>query len=234
MSLPADLLQLVRLSVAGCRGDWGALREVRAQAGPEGPDRRWREALLQLHLFAGIPRTVEACAVLQAAGGLGVPAEEEHEPADGRDDARGQALFQALYGDAAAAVQESLRTAHPGLARVVLEHAYAGVLSRPGLEPAAREVLAVACLAASDLERQLASHARGAARLGVPLDWILDAVAEGSAALETDRRQALTEVARRYGTVARGGGTVARGGSTVAQGESKTSGKGELDGPESP
>ena len=67
MSLPADLLQLVRLSVAACRGDWDELREVRAGAPPPGPDRRWREALLQLHLFAGIPRTVEACAVLQAA-----------------------------------------------------------------------------------------------------------------------------------------------------------------------
>ena len=61
-----------------------------------------------------------------------------------------------------------LGAAHPGLARVVLEHAYAGVLSRPGLSPAGRELLAVGCLAASDLERQLASHARAPLALESP------------------------------------------------------------------
>lgn len=201
-SLPLDLLPLARLSVAVCRGDWDALRRLRAEAPPEGPDRRWREALLQVHLFAGIPRTVEACAVLQAAGGLGAPERDEHEPAEHRDDGRGLALFEALYGDAAPSVQEALRTAHAGLARVVLEHAYAGVLSRPGLDPSERELLAVACLAASDLERQLASHARGAARLGVPLHWILGAVEEGSAALPPARQAALAQVAQRYGEAA--------------------------------
>lgn len=196
--LPHDLEQLLELSIAICRGDWDGVRRVRRAAGPGAPDRAWREAVLQVHLFAGIPRTVEACAVLLEEGGLGAadPSEQEAGPPL----ARGRALFALLYGEAAPAVESALGAAHPGLTHVVLEHAYAGVLSRPGLAPAARELLAVGCLAASDLERQLASHARGAARLGVTTERIVEAARSGSAALEPARQQALVACARRMGT----------------------------------
>ena len=63
MSLsPGDRL-LARLSAAVVLGDWEGLRALRAQAPPGQPDRRWREALLQTHLFAGFPRTIEAAGV---------------------------------------------------------------------------------------------------------------------------------------------------------------------------
>ena len=140
-------------------------------------------------------QTPEIDPVLLEEGGLGTadPSEQEAGP----HLARGRALFALLYGEAAPAVESALGTAHPGLTRVVLEHAYAGVLSRPGLAPAARELLAVGCLAASDLERQLASHARGAARLGITTERIVAAARSGSAALEPARQQALLACARR-------------------------------------
>lgn len=193
--LPDDLELLLDLSIAICRGDWEGVRRVRRAAGPGAPNRAWREAVLQAHLFAGIPRTVEACAVLMEEGGLGGPGAGESEATTPLE--RGRALFALLYGEAAPAVEDALGAAHPGLARVVLEHAYAGVLSRPGLSPAGRELLAVGCLAASDLERQLASHARGAARLGIATERIIEAVQTGSAALGADRQRALLACARR-------------------------------------
>ena len=65
--------------------------------------------------------------------------------------------------------------------RWIAEHAYGRVLSRPGLDGASRELVAVAALAALGHDRQLASHARGAVRCGArPGDVlaILDAVAD--------------------------------------------------------
>lgn len=159
---------LLRLSAAVTAGDWKALRELRDG---HRPDRRWREVLLQSHLFCGFPRVVEAWAVLHEAGDLGGLDPDECEgwpPAERKDDpvARGRALFEAIYADRAAAVRGTLAGHHPELARWIEEHAYARVLARPGLEPRLRELAAVVALAVQAQDRQLASHARGAMRLG--------------------------------------------------------------------
>ena len=166
---------LVRLSVGICLGDWELLRRVRAAA-PEGqPDRRWREACLQAHLFAGMPRVVEAWGVLDAAGGLGEPdAEEARHEAD-RFEA-GHALFERIYGPQAAAVRETLSGYHPVLERWIEGHAYGRVLARPGLSPDRREILAVACLSALGQDRQLASHARGAVFVGATSEELREAL----------------------------------------------------------
>lgn len=166
----------MRLSAAIALGRWDELRALR-HAAPHGePDRAWREVLLQAHLFAGFPRAVEAAGVLAASGGLGQleAGEVEESPAD---PARGRALFDALYGDQSAAVRGGLEALHPELARWIEEHAYARVLARPGLAPDRRELCAVAALAATAQERQLASHARGAVRLGASGAEVLEALA---------------------------------------------------------
>ncbi len=155
---------LLRLSVAICLGRWDVLRDVRRGAS-EPPDRAWREAVLQTHLFTGYPRVVEACRRLAEVGGLGAAEPEETGPAP-EDFAAGRALFERIYAENAPAVREELETYHPALARWIEGHAYGRVLTRPGLSPARRELLSVACLAALGQERQLASHVRGAVLCG--------------------------------------------------------------------
>lgn len=162
---PQQLAQLLRLSVAIVKGDWPLLRQIRSQAHPT---RAWREAVLQTHLFAGFPRLVQAYAELAEAGGLGQPEPEESQPpADLEADAKaGMELFQVIYGSGTARVHALLESSHPDWAKLVLGHAYGRILSRSGIAADQRELLAVACLAALDQDRQLASHARGALRCG--------------------------------------------------------------------
>lgn len=191
------LRDLLRLSVALVLGDWPHLVELRRAQGPDLPPDRapaWREALLQAHLFAGIPRIVEAFGVLEQAGGLGVPGPEELAPPEDEaaDQARGFAFFEQVYGERAPRVRGMLEGYHPDWARWVLGHAYGRVLTRPILGAATRELLAVACLAALGQDRQLAGHARGAVRCGASpgqLHGALDAVADllGAEALGRSR-----------------------------------------------
>lgn len=176
MLTPKDT-RLIRLFAAVVLGDWPRLREIRTSA-PEGePDRSWREAVLQSHLFAGFPRTVEAFEVLDDAGGLGAPGPEELAPPD----EGGGALFDRIYADLAHPVRQRLRTHHPAFAAWILEHAYGRVLTRPGLGADRRELLAVAALAVTSQERQLMSHVRGAVRCGATPEEVeatLEVVAE--------------------------------------------------------
>lgn len=147
-------------------GDYEELKRLR-RAAPRGePDRAWRETILMIHLFAGVPRAIEAFEVLARVGGVG-----ELEPgeamAEGDVPARGDALFDRIYGARSAALRAHLEGFHPDFAAWIRGHAYGRVLSRPGLSLAIRELVAVAVLATLGLERQLASHARGAVRCGV-------------------------------------------------------------------
>jgi alkylhydroperoxidase/carboxymuconolactone decarboxylase family protein YurZ len=180
LSLTDPDRRLLRLFLACVLGDWDEVRRLRGEAGSGEPDRRWREALLQVHLFAGVPRQVEAAGILVTAGGLGaLDADEFEDEPDFRE--RGAALFDRIYEDDADAVRGMLARGHPEFERWVLEHAYGRVLSRPGLPPDRRELLAVVALAALGQERQLASHVRGARRCGASAEEIsgaLEAVAD--------------------------------------------------------
>ena len=166
MSLSAADLRLLRVFTAAVLGRFGELAELRRTAPSGEPDRRWREALLQVHIFAGIPRAVEAYAVLEAQGGLGsTQGEADAAPPEERH-ARGEQLFRRIYAGDAPAVLGMLERQHPDFALWVIEHGYGRVLARPGLEPRLRELLAVCALAALGQERQLASHVRGTLRCG--------------------------------------------------------------------
>ena len=81
-------------------------------------------------------------------------------------EAQGAPIFDGIYQDLAPVVRRRLSQHHTDFAHWIAEHAYGRVLARPGLEPATRELLAVVCLLHSGLDRQLASHTRGAVRLG--------------------------------------------------------------------
>ena len=175
MALDARDRRLLCLSTAVVLGDWEALEALRRAAPSGEPDRGWREALLQAHLFAGFPRVVEALAVLGAAGGLGVPDPDETIPEPDRPE-RGAALFDRIYDSHAGRVRAFLRSGHPAFAAWVEGHAYGRVLGRPGLAADRRELLAVAALAATDQDRQLASHARGSLRCGATAGELAEAL----------------------------------------------------------
>ena len=199
MRLTAAEERLIRLFVAAVTGNGEMLVEVRAQAEPGEPDVRWREALLQVHLFAGFPRTIEAFEVLRRAGGLGSLGPEEmahEEPAERR--IRGEHLFQRIYGEGAERVGLRMAEHHPELARWIKDHAYGRALVRPGLDERMRELLAVSALAVSGPDRQLASHARGAVRCGAHPDEVFDAVAVVDDLMPSERRAVVQMVLHRF------------------------------------
>ncbi len=181
MSLDESDRRLVRLFAAAVLGRFDEVVRVRRSAAPGEPDRRWRETVLQVHVFAGFPRQVELYGVLESCGGLGPFDPDEIAGDSGDDRDRGRALFEQIYRDDSPAVREMLARHHPDFARWIAEHAYGRVLSRGGLPADRRELLAVVALAALGQERQLASHARGAMRCGATraeLDDALDCVAD--------------------------------------------------------
>lgn len=198
MSLPEPDLRLLRLFSAAVLGRFDELAELRRNAPPGEPDRRWREALLQVHVFAGIPRGVEAYAVLEAQGGLGSCAGEEETLDAAQRLARGEAFFRRIYEQDSRAVRGMLERQHPDFARWVLLHAYGSVLTRPGLDARLRELLAVCALAALGQERQLASHVRGARRCGATHEEIAEALAVLVGLAEPERLERARRVFERY------------------------------------
>ncbi len=129
-----------------------------------------RETLLQVYLFAGFPRTVNALEALDRALGGPRPGAPERIPGGaarrGFLRRRGEGLFGRVYGEDAGRVLDRIGRRHPEFRDWILEDAYGKVLSRPGLGAAERECIAVALLAVLDLPRQQAAHLRGALRCG--------------------------------------------------------------------
>jgi alkylhydroperoxidase/carboxymuconolactone decarboxylase family protein YurZ len=199
MSLsPADL-RLLRVFTAAVLGRFDELAHLRRTAPPGEPDRRWREALLQVHIFAGVPRAVEAYAVLEAQGGLGSAQGESDAAAPEERRARGEQLFARIYETDAPAVLAMLERQHPDFALWVIEHGYGRVLARPGLEPRMRELLAVSALAALGQERQLASHVRGTLRCGGTRAELEEALAALTGLVEPVRLEHAQRVLERFG-----------------------------------
>ncbi len=197
MALTDKDTRLIRLAIGICLGKWDTVRELRNAAPAGEPDREWREIVLQCHLFAGFPRVVEACEVLSVNGGLGEPSEEETIPQGDRFDA-GRELFDRIYGGKAEAVRAVLQGYHPTLERWIEGHAYGRVLARPGLAADRRELAAVACLAALDQDRQLASHVRGAVHCGATKDEVVAALALTIDFVSEETHRRATRVVERF------------------------------------
>jgi 4-carboxymuconolactone decarboxylase len=161
MTLDTSEKRLARFFTACVLGNWTVV-EGELTSGPV--DSSWREALLQVHVFAGFPRLVQAFRIVNEIRPLPCAGAPE-APASQRSEA-GQALFETIYGDLAPSVRRELSACDPAFAAWIAEHAYARVLARPGLSPRLRELLAIGALAALAQDRQLASHTRGALRCG--------------------------------------------------------------------
>ena len=191
--------RLVRLFAACVLGRFDVVRELRRTCASDEPDRRWREAVLQVHVFAGFPRQVEAHGVLEEVGGLGAYEPDELGTApDAR--ARGEKLFDTIYGKHAPEIRKMLAGHHPDFAEWMHDHAYARILARAGLPASMRELLACAALIVLGQPRQLASHSRGAVRCGATsaqVHAVLDVVAD---LVEPDRITDARRVLEKFAT----------------------------------
>lgn len=172
--------RLVRLFTGCVLGRFDVVRLLRGSCPSGEPDRRWREAVLQVHVFAGFPRLVESFDVLSECGGLG-PFEDGEIGTASDAEERGARLFARIYQRNAEEVRGLLTRHHPDFAQWTLAHAYGNVLARDGLDAGMRELLACAALSALGQDRQLASHARGAVRCGADaahVHAVLDEIAD--------------------------------------------------------
>jgi len=117
-----------------------------------------------LILHAGFPAALEGSAALARAW----PGRARRTREGGVRDwlKRGARRCAAVYGASAPRLVANVTRLHPDLAVMMIEQGYGRVLTRPGLSGVARELVAVAVLAAGGWERQLVSHLLGAARLG--------------------------------------------------------------------
>lgn len=190
MSRPApesvEATALALLGAAAASGDDEALVEALERARDAVSPDDVEEILLQTYLFAGFPRTINAFFTWQgwsaSNGGRGETVEEADDAVAWRE--RGEALCRTIYTGTYEALQIRLARLHPALAEWTLVEGYGKVLSRPGPDPARRELAAVGALVVMAADRQLDSHLRGALHSGV-----------GSDVLETATRA----VARRWG-----------------------------------
>ena len=149
--------------MAAARGREPSLRrEFRAALAAGTTPARLDEALLQLILFAGFARAINAFRVLRELV-PGSPAPRSTPDAVRR---RGEALCRRIYGPVYERMISRMRSYHPDLAAWILKDGYGKVLSRPGLSARERELLVLPVLAALNVPLQLRSHVAGAARVG--------------------------------------------------------------------
>lgn len=180
---------LPRFAAAGARGDAAAVRRAaRAGRAAGTPRRAFAEAALMLVLYAGFPAALETLRALGEAWPGRPRRTREGGPARWRR--RGDALSRRVYGPVHARLVAAVRGLHPDLAVWMVETGYGRVLSRAGLGVRDRARVTVAVLAATGRERQLISHLKGAARLGVPRAAIRRALRAGGAHDGDPRRAA--------------------------------------------
>ncbi len=121
------------------------------------------EIILQTHLFAGYPRTINALATVRATG-VEVATPDDTPAASWPVD--GEAACRLIYGPAYAPLRAKVRALHPALDRWMVEIGYGRVLSRPGPTLRERELCVLAVLAGQNVAPQLRSHLHGARRAG--------------------------------------------------------------------
>jgi len=137
------------------------------------PREKVREAILQTYLFDGYPTALEGMLKLNERWpGEVLPVEQGDFRVWEEWKSRGEALYQAIYGDVSNRLQENARSVSPELARWMIVEGYGKVLSRPGLTILEREQLIVAILLVKRRPRQLHSHLRGAIRVGASADQV--------------------------------------------------------------
>jgi len=178
LEMEPALARLVSLSAAAAAGDGAALAEHAEGAIREGaPPAAVYEALLQSYLFLGFPRAIEALfaakPVFDRHGG--VPGGAPTVDLAGWREA-GEDLCRRVYGRNYEKLVETMRGLSPDLAAWMILEGYGKTLSRPALDPIAREYCVVAILTVTKMWRQLRSHAIGAVHVGGTRNGVREAI----------------------------------------------------------
>jgi 4-carboxymuconolactone decarboxylase len=183
---------LARLSVLAVLGRESRLRgEIRRALDGGVPAEKIHESFLQLYLFAGYPRMINAFMALEGLDPEVLRRVEESVP-DAFE--RGEKLCRAIYRRHFDPMIARMRSMHPDLGRWILSEGYGKVLGRPWLDGRTRELITVAVLTAQGLDKQLYFHVRGAQNLGAAprdVEEVLDAVADLVPAKRIERCRAM-------------------------------------------
>lgn len=122
------------------------------------------EAILQTHLFAGFPKTIEALKQLRRH----FPKRPSSKEIENRQ-LSGEKTSQIVYGKYQARLKNIMDELHPDLTRWMIEDGYGRTLSRSGLTLQDREIAVLASLMSSGMINQYRAHVRGALYAGIPM-----------------------------------------------------------------
>lgn len=123
------------------------------------------ETLLQVHLFAGFPASIEGLAMFRSVyANMNDPPSRPMSLQSRRK--FGVAACRRVYGSRLDSLMVSMEKLHPDLATWMIEDGYGKVLSRRGLTLHERELISVTILAALGWDRQLHSHVIGSQNVG--------------------------------------------------------------------
>jgi 4-carboxymuconolactone decarboxylase len=182
------LRALIRVSASLAAGEPAAFRDALAAAAAVADPLAVEEALLQSYLFLGYPAALRALGEWRAlTGRAAAPARRD----DAEWERRGAATCATVYGGQYPRLRDNIAALHPDMERWMIVEGYGKVLSRPGLDLAARELCVVALLAPQDAAPQLYSHLRGALNAGAAATDVDEAVRIIDPLLPAGRRHQL-------------------------------------------
>jgi 4-carboxymuconolactone decarboxylase len=137
------------------------------------------EIVLQSYLFLGFPRMLIAAENLSLAWPAERPTVAVSAGADfERWKESGQSLYSHVYGGNAERLKDRVMLFAPEIFEWMIVEGYGKVLSRLGLDIVSRELAVVAFLIVDNRPKQLASHIRGALRVGVTAGQIGNTIAD--------------------------------------------------------
>ncbi len=138
------------------------------------------ELILQSLLFDGYPTALEAFLTLKELIPDRLPAENLLERYTGEQTeiwrSRGESLCRRIYGRNFERLMSNVSSFSPTLQEWMLLEGYGRVLARPSLSIQLRELGIIAILAVKNQPRQLHSHLRGGAHVGLSLLQLESAV----------------------------------------------------------
>ena len=159
----ARLVDLAAVLAAGTEREMRASLESAAQS-PVDP--HWvEELILQTHLFAGFPRTLNGMRLWRRASNRTAETSDFEESLSALWTSRGERTCEEVYGHLYRRLRANIRSLHPALDTWMID-LYGRVLGRPGLDLKRRELCIVAACAALEQDRQLHSHLHGAINAG--------------------------------------------------------------------
>ena len=173
-TLDAPTAQLIDLAAVLAAGTEAEMRSALEAAAKSAIDPVWVEELvLQTHLFAGFPRTLNGMRLWRRASNRLAESADFEESLRALWTSRGEQTCEEVYGTLYKRLRANIRSLHPALDSWMID-LYGRVLGRPGLDLKRRELCIVAACAALEQDRQLHSHLHGAINAGASPEEVDD------------------------------------------------------------